>query len=234
MRFFKDLFGRKQKENILQNEIADKTIILEKGDMLVSTGDKTGYKVTKPLTAIERDAIQQSTILLQISQLYMHYWTADLVCEDPDDQEWQNKVMFFWKAEEPFPKKSLPPEFETFEKKYFLFEGVSGVEVLIGKAAPWFGQPGLGDKHVCVIDGRKVTIPELNKKGLVTYVRMVSLNEANLDVLKNREDYFFLVDERITPFQNGNFQLDGIPIPIDVAYSVGGIHLIQKAQITTA
>lgn len=230
MGIFDNLFSKKQKEKSLQTERDDKTILLEKGDVIISTGDSTGYKVTRPLTALEREAIQQSTILLQVSQLYMHYWTDNLVCEDPNDQEWQNKVMFYWKAEEPFPKKSLPPEFETFEKKYFLFTGAAAnIQQVIGQATPWFGQPGLGTKHWCELNGRKLTIPELNQMGVVTYVKLVTLTEANLEVLKNRDDYFFLVDERITPFQNGDFQLDGIPVPIDIAYSVGGIHLIQKA-----
>ena len=41
----------------------------------------------------------------------------------------------------------------------------------------------------------------------------------------------FLSDERITPFQNGNSYLKGKPIPIDVAYSVGGIQIIKTTEL---
>ena len=137
--------------------------------------------------------------------------------------------MFFWKAEEPFPKKSLPPIFETFQVKNFVFVGdPSNISLQVGEAMPWFGMPGLGEKHVCEINGQKITIPELNKLGLVEYVEPIELTANNLDILTNREQYFFLIDNRITPFHNGNFFLKGKPIPIDVAYSIGGIHIVKK------
>nr|WP_305069744.1 hypothetical protein [Flavobacterium covae] len=91
--------------------------------------------------------------------------------------------------------------------------------------------PGLGQKHSCEMNGQKITIPELNKIGLVEYIEPVELKDDNLDILSDKDNYFFLIDERITPFQNGNFLLNGIPIPIDVAYSIGGIHIIKKIDL---
>ena len=124
----------------------------------------------RKLTEEQREKIDKSTIQLMPTQLYMHFWNDNLVCEDPNDQEWQNKVMFFWKAEEPFPKKSLPPHFESFKVKNFVFTGdTSNISLQVGKAMPWFGMPGNGDKHVCEMNGQKVTIPELNKIGIVEY-----------------------------------------------------------------
>jgi len=93
------------------------------------------------------------------------------------------------------------------------------------------GMPGLGEKHVCEINGEKVTIPELNKLGLVEYIEPIELTNDNLNILTNKEDYFLLIDERITTFQNGNFYLKDKPIPIDIAYSVGGIHIIKKTEL---
>lgn len=96
---------------------------------------------------------------------------------------------------------------------------------------PWFGMPGLGEKHVCELNGRKVTIPELYELGLVEYVEQVDLTTDNLDILTDRELYHFLIDDRIAPFWNGNFYLKGKPIPIDVAYNIGGIHIIKKVTL---
>lgn len=224
------LFGKKQTQDNSQN--LTETVQLEKGDTFISTGDNYGFKIIKPLTEVQRESVDKSTILLRTGQLYMHYWTDNLVCTDRNDPEWQNKVMFFWKAEEPFPKKSLPPEFEIFKNKYFLFTGdTSKFSLQVGQAMPWFGMPGYGEKHVCEMNGQKITIPELNKLGLIEYVEQVELTIDNLNILADRENYFFLIDERITPFQNGSFYLKDKPISIDLAYSIGGIHIIKKIEL---
>jgi len=232
MRLFDKLFGKKQTVDNSQDFTESDTVELQKGDTFISTGDNYGYKIIRQLTEEQRKRIDKSIILLRTGQLYMHYWTDNLVCADRNDQEWQNKVMFFWKAEEPFPKKSLPREFEVFKVKHFLFQGdTSKISLLVAQAMPWFGMPGLGEKHSCEINGEKVTIPELNKLDLVEYIEHVELTNENLDILTNKEDYFFLIDDRITPFQNGNFYLKENIIPIDMAYSIGGIHIIKKTTL---
>ncbi len=232
MRLFDKLFGKKQTVDNSKDFTESDTVVLQKGNTFISTGDNSGYKIVRQLTEEQRKQIEKSTILLRTGQLYMHYWTDNLVCVDRNDQEWRNKVMFFWKAEEPFPKKSLPHEFETFKTKHFLFQGdTSIISLLVGQAAPWFGMPGLGEKHSCEINGEKVTIPELNKLDLVEYIEHVELTNENLDILTNKEDYFCLIDDRITPFQNGNFYLKENIIPIDMAYSIGGIHIIKKTTL---
>jgi hypothetical protein len=229
MGFFDNLFGKKQNHD---NSKTTENIQLKKGDKFISTHDNIGYKILRNLTEKQKSKIESSIILLRTGQLYTHYWTDNLVYTDRNDQEWQNKVMFFWKAEEPFPKKSLPPIFQNFEIKYFLFQGdTSKFSVQVGQAMPWFGMPGLGEKHVCEINGDKVTIPELYKLGFVEYIEKVELTDKNLDILTDKENYFFLIDERITPFYNGNFHLQGKPISISFAYSVGGIHIIKKSKL---
>jgi hypothetical protein len=232
MGFLDKLFGKKQPEDNSQNLAETETVQLEKGDTFISTGDNYGYKIIRPLTEEQRDSVDKSTILLRASQLYMHYWTDNLVCTYLNDQEWLNKVMFFWKSEEPFPKKSLPAVFETFKTKNFLFVGdTSKISLQVAQAMPWFGMPGLGEKFICEMNGHKTTIPELNKLGMVEYVEPVELTNTNLYILTNKEEYFFVIDERMTPFRNGNFHLKDIPIPIDSAYSIGGIHIIKKTEL---
>lgn len=227
MGLFDKIFGKKPNSDTSQQ--ATETVQHQKGETFISTGDNIGFKIVRQLTDEQKEKVDKSTILLRTGQLYMHYWTDNLVCTDRNDPEWQNKVMFFWKAEEPFPKKSLPPEFETFKTRYFLFSGdTSKISLQVGEAMPWFGMPGLGEKHVCELNGQKVSIPELNELGLVEYFEQVELTTNNFDILTNQDNYFFLIDNRITPFQNGNFYLKGKPIPIDIAYSIGGIHIVKK------
>ena len=230
MGLFDKLFGKKNTKTLSQEET--QTGQLEKGDVFISTGDNFGFKIIRQLTDEQRERIDKSTIQLMATQLYMHYWTDNLVCNDPNDQEWQNKVMFFWKTEETFPKKALPPVFETFKIKHFVFVGdTSNISLKVGQAMPWFGMPGLGEKHVCENNGQKITVPELNKLGVVDYVEPVELTIENLDILTNREQYFFLIDSRIIRFQNGNFILKDKPVPIDVAYSIGGIHIVRRTEL---
>jgi hypothetical protein len=231
MGLFDKLFGKRQTADSTQSS-TNETVQLQKGDRFISAGDNYGYKIIRPLTEKQKERIDESTIPLRTGQLYMHYWTDNLVSTDRNDQEWQNKVMFFWKAEEPFPKKSLPPVFETFKIKHFLFtDDTSNISLQVGQAMPWFGMPGLGEKHVCEMNGEKVTIPELNRLGLVEYVETVELTNDNLDILNNQGLYMFLIDERMTLFQNGSFYLKGKPIPIDLAYSIGGIHIIRNTEL---
>lgn len=232
MGLFDKLFGKKNENNIQSNSEEKKTVVLQKGDTIISTGENVGYKIIRKLTDEQKESIEKSTILLRTGQLYTHYWTENLICTDRNDQEWQNKVMYFWKAEEPFPKKSLPPVFESYKVKYFLFDGdTSKISLKIGQAIPWFGMPGLGEKHVCEVNSENATIPELYKLGIVEYIEQIELTNDNIDILTDRENYFFLIDERITPFNNGNFYLNGQIIPINVAYSVGGIHIIKKIDL---
>ncbi|RKS42662.1 uncharacterized protein DUF4237 [Gillisia mitskevichiae] len=223
MGIFDKLFGKK--ESKAENE----SVQLNKGEKFLAVDNESGFRIIRSLTDEQKERIEKSTILLRTNELYMHYWTTNLICEDRNDPAWQNKVMFFWRAEEPFPKKSLPPEFETFEIKYFLFnDDTSKISLQVGQAAPWFGMPGLGEKHFCEMNSQKVTIPELNKLGIVDYIDQIELTNENLNILTNREEYFFLIDERLTPFQNGNFYLKDKIIPISVAYEIGGIHIVKK------
>jgi len=231
MGIFDKLFGKKPNNNIEPNLDEQKNSSLKKGDKLVYTSESEGYKLIRNLTNDQKELIEKSTLLLRTGQLYMHYWTDNLICTDRNDQEWQNKVMYFWKAEEPFPKKSLPSFFETFKEKYFLFDGdTSKISLKVGQAMPWFGMPGLGEKHVCEINGENATIPELNKLGLVEYIEPIEL-QNNTEILTDRENYLFLIDERITPFNNGNFYFKGQIIPINLAYSIGGIHIVKKVSL---
>lgn len=234
MGIFDKLFGKKEtREATEQRPIFEQQKTqLNKGDVVISFGDNLIFKVVRQLTPQQKEKIETSTIPVMVAQLYMHYWTDNLVCEDPNDQTWQNQVVFFWKAEEPFPKKSLPPFFETFKVKKFVFiANHHNISLGTGQARPWFGMPGLGEKHFCEINNKKITIPELNKMGAVEYIEPVELDASNLDILTNREHYFYIVDERITQFNNNNFYIHDKIVPIEIAYSIGGIHIVKKVEL---
>jgi hypothetical protein len=85
MGLFDKLFGGKKISSNTQSLPATETIQLQKGDTFVSTGDNYGFKIIRPLTEEQRERIEKSTILLRTGQLYMHYWTDNLICTNPND-----------------------------------------------------------------------------------------------------------------------------------------------------
>jgi hypothetical protein len=232
MGLFDKIFGKKENKSAAEPQAETQKVQLQEGDVFVSVGDNLGFKVLRKLTEEQKGKMATATIPVMVAQLYMHYWTDDLVCEDPNDQSWQNQVVFFWKADEPFPKKSLPPIFETFKVKNFVFVDNSlNIALKVGQAMPWFGMPGLGEKHFCELNNQKVTIPELYKLGVVEYIEPVELTNDNVEILTDRENHFFLVDERIAQFKNNNFYLQDKIVPIEIAYSVGGLHIVKKVAL---
>jgi hypothetical protein len=58
------------------------TVQLEKIHF-ISTGDNYGYKIIRPLTEEQRDSVDNQ---LRANQLYMHYWTDNLVCTYLNDK----------------------------------------------------------------------------------------------------------------------------------------------------
>ncbi len=227
MGIFDKLFGKKN-EPEQQHQPVQHTH-LSAGDKVIGTDNNTLYKITRELSPELSNTLESSPLLLMVTQLYMHYWVDGLVCTDPDDQTWQNQVVFFWKAEEPFPKKSLPPVFETFQSKYFVFTGdTSRISLTVAQAMPWFGMPGLGEKHVCEINGQKISIPELQQLGLVQYVSPITLTEDNQHILTDRDNYFLLADPRMVSFNNGQFYMGNTVVPLSVAYGIGAVHIVKR------
>jgi len=88
MGIFDKFFGKKEAK------MEKETIQLKKGDTFVSTDNHSGFKIIRPLTDKQKESIEKSPILLRVSQLYMHYWTDNLIFEDPNDQSWQTKPLW--------------------------------------------------------------------------------------------------------------------------------------------
>ena len=176
MGIFDKFFAKKEEPNE-PGKAEHPKIQLYKGDKIISLGDDLNFKMVKTLSQAQKDQLNASTIPIVITQLYMHYWSDGLVCEDPQDQAWKNQAVFFWKAEEPFPKKSLPPDFEKFGVRYFIFkENKHEISVKAGQVVPWFGMPGLGTKYFCEMDSQQIPIPELSQLGVIDYVESVQLS----------------------------------------------------------
>jgi len=222
---FKGLF--KSKSETEQTKVETNT--LESGEVFYSLGDDLNFKVIRNLSTDLMNEIEHSTLGVMSTQLYMHYWNANLKCKNDEDPAWKNQAIFFWIADEEFEKKSLPPEFETFDKKYFIvIDNPKDLSFFNGTVAPWFGMSGLGKKFYCKREDKEITIQELANIRTIEYVENTELSTKNVDILKKRDNYFFLVDERITKFKNNNFYIGEKIVPIGLAYSIGGIHIMRS------
>ncbi len=226
MGLFDKLFGKKVNKESAERHSG----LFGKGDIITSLGDNLNFKIIRHSSTNLKEKIRTSTLDVMTSQLYMHYWTDDFSNEDPNDQYYQNLVVYFWKAEEPFYKKSLPPVFDNYKTRSFVFITKNKyITTKHGQAAPWFGMPGMGDKYFCETFGDKIAVPDLEKVGIVEYIESVELTEENIGILTKKEQYFYLANA-MTTFKNNGFYIDNQPISIDLAYEIGAITIVQKAN----
>ena len=216
-KFIDNLFSKEKKE------------VLEKGEILVSADNETFYKEVKSLSSDLSEKVIQSTIPLFVGQLYSHYLSDNVDQLDIHHPERENQTIFFWTAEETFEKKSMPPHFADMPVKYFII--IQQSETVIMQSAevmPWFGMPGLGTKFCFIENEERLEIQDLAKRGIIQYIEIKEIANDNSLHLNDRENYIFLVDERIVKYQNNNFYLNQKVVPIDLAYKIGGIHLAKK------
>ena len=88
--------------------------------------------------------------------------------------------------------------------------------------------PGGGEKYFCTINDEKIPVPKLYQMKAVEYIEHIVLTNENIDILYQKGEYFFIVDERIVRFANNTFYLQNRPISIDTAYSIGGLHILKR------
>ncbi len=97
--------GKYYSEPIENNKEIEESVPLQHND------EKSIEGFTGRFSPELRKKIEESTLQIMTHDLYMHYHTDDIV-EDASNPEWQNQALFFWKNNEAFEKKSLPPNFE--------------------------------------------------------------------------------------------------------------------------
>jgi len=171
--------------------------------------------------------IEKSTLQILTHQFFMHHQKESLR-DNPNDPAWQNQTIYFWKAKEKFERKSLPPEFRAYQKHFFIvIANPGGLQLHQSKAIPWFGMEGNGDKYFVSFNGAEITLKELEKRKLIQYVEIFKLTLENAAVLRDRENYFWLMDTERVSYANDNFQYEGKIVSISKAVELGGLTLIK-------
>jgi len=187
-------------------------------------------EVWKPIksTKIELpELLNKATLPVLPQPLFMHYLNPNLV-ENKDDPEWQNQIIYFWKATEKFEKKSLPANFKTFGQHYFVINKMpKELSVSTVTAIPWFGMEGGGKKFFFLKDGQDVSLKYLTEIGVLQYVKLINLTANNSTVLTDRNNYCFVMDENLVTFKNNNFIYKNKAVSIAKAYEVGGLKIIE-------
>ncbi|NDV95320.1 DUF4237 domain-containing protein [Dysgonomonas sp. 521] len=216
---FKNWFGKKKNKE--EPASTDKYTINKGENIPAQKKSNSLYKVVRDISDNLSQKLESSTIPLWIGQLYMHYWNKNTL-EDLNNPEWQNQGMFFWRIEEPFPNKSLPPSFELMDKR--IFRITHEVRIFQGTAMPWFGMPGGGLKMGFGDQNTPIPIKEMQNKDIIEYIELVELSEENTDILYDRERYTLIAGGNIT-YEDNTFYLDGAPVSLSTAYSAGVIHV---------
>jgi hypothetical protein len=209
----------------------DGKISLQKGDEIVQLDEKHFLKRYRDISDALRTALDEATLVFVASDAYMHYMQDNLE-EDMDDQQYLNQAVFFWEATEAFPRKSLPPHWEDFPRKYFRIVGSSDdIGTVFGEVAPWFGQPGGGTKYYFArSEEDMVTLAQAESSGLIEYFHFVDLTEDNAGILTDREQYYFLTNGRSLDFIEGWPAIGGQQIPISVAYECGLFDIVCRTS----
>ncbi|WP_119793468.1 hypothetical protein [Flavobacterium anhuiense] len=163
--------------------------------------------------------INDSLLAFMPRELFMHYSDAN-TAPDPQDPSWQNQGLYFWKEKEAFENKSLPEFFETMDQKLFIINEVPDyISLVSGKAMPWFGMPGGGEKFFFRYDETTpVILEEAHKLNIINYVEIVELNQDNLSVLNDRDNYCFLIDPYEVKYEDQLFYLNGEKISLAELY----------------
>ncbi|KAF2332108.1 hypothetical protein [Flavobacterium nitrogenifigens] len=163
--------------------------------------------------------INDSLLAFMPRELFMHYSDPN-TAPDPQDPSWQNQGLYFWKEKEAFENKSLPEFFGTMDQRLFLINEVPDyISLVSGKAMPWFGMPGGGEKFFFRYDETTpVTLEEAHKLNIINYVEIVELNQDNLSVLNDRDNYCFLIDPYEVKYEDQLFYLNGEKISLAELY----------------
>jgi hypothetical protein len=163
--------------------------------------------------------INDSLLAFMPRELFMHYSDSN-TAKDLQDPSWQNQGLYFWKEKEAFENKSLPEFFETMDQKLFFINEVPDyISLVSGKAMPWFGMPGGGEKYFFRYDETTpVTIEEAHKLNIINYVEIVELNHDNLSILNDRDNYCFLFDPHEVKYEDQLFYLNGKKISLAELY----------------
>ncbi|HEU0125370.1 hypothetical protein [Flavobacterium sp.] len=163
--------------------------------------------------------INDSILTFMPRELYMHYSDSETE-KDFQNPSWQNQGIYFWREKEAFENKSLPEFFQTMNQRLFVInEAPEYINLVSGKAMPWFGMPGGGEKFFFRYDeSTPVTLEEAHKLNIIKYVEVIELNFDNLSVLNDRDNYCFLIDPNEVKFEDQLFYFEGEKISLAELY----------------
>jgi hypothetical protein len=215
--------------NTLDPTVGDQQL-LQQGDIIISPDGNRPLKIYRPLPEGLQRALDSSILPFVQAEAYMHYMQAGIQ-EDRNDPEYQNQAIFFWEATEAFPQKSLPPQFESFPKKYFwISDEREEFQLAKGEVVPWFGQPGGGTKHYITKADEMILLSEAAAEGLIEYFTFVEPLTESPAILDDRDQYYFLTNGKILGFRDGWPVVNGNHISISMAYACGLFDLVRRVR----
>ncbi len=193
-------------------------------------GKKTGNKKESEQNNPKIDwHINESLLTFNTGDTYMHYFNKETE-KNPQDPAWQNQGIYFWSNNEKFEKKSLPDEFLQFEKRTFLIHQIPEyISVAMGKAMPWFGKPGGGDKYFFRYENNPISLEEAKKLNAILYFKFIEITEDNISVLNDRDNYIFHLHKSVV-YKEKEFYLENSKTSLSKLYHMGLLKVMQLSR----
>ncbi|MGC9458463.1 hypothetical protein [Vibrio genomosp. F10] len=174
-------------------------------------------------------AIEESTLDILNCDIYMHYSQYGLT-EKRGDPEWENQEFHFWLAREKFERKSLPKQFQSFDQRiFFISSDRNDISIVKREVPPEFGMEGGATKYTFVRGKGMLKIRQLARDGVIRYLRPERLDLSNLNILQDKDNYFFLLNHCDLRFIENRFYLDGESLSISEAFKNGYLMIVTSA-----
>ncbi len=175
------------------------------------------------------EAVNNNSLDVCVGNLYSHFCQTEWLDDEPENPEWYNQAVYFWKKEEAFERKSLPPTWNEYNEKYFIINNIKeNVNLVSGIVAPWFGMPGGGEKFCFKLEeGQNLTIKYAFENKIIMYVNPIEVTENNLECLSDRNNYLILVDRRILQVNKDKLMMNNKEITPIEGYLAGGLYIME-------
>ena len=213
-------------QNIKRLEINN---ILKKANnnFTLKSGEK--YEFVRSISRENKELFPNLILPVIENQLFMHFWTEELIFEDQNVINWLNLKKYFWKESVLFGDKSLPETFNNYQHRNFIFTDIAKNNEIMNETV-FLDEDNseISYKHFYKNQDKIYLLQELQELHYMQYVQIQDYEWDSIEeILENYNSYFILIVKTNIKYFNTTFYIDNESISIEHAYSIGGIEIIR-------